>query len=142
MFSKFGQKIIWLGLFIAIGILCHPSQATAQDELTADKVKGKAKAQYAEALTHYRMQRYGSAIEVLDKLLKSKPKLVDAWLLRANAYLICAITLPLKPILSKLSISTEIIIGGVFLIWAVPNKCKKNTTRLLLILKNMQRMKS
>jgi len=87
MFSKFGQKIIWLGLFIAIGILCPPSQAIAQDELTADKVKGKAKAQYAEALTHYRMQRYESAIEVLDKLLNSKPKLVDAWLLRANAYL-------------------------------------------------------
>lgn len=85
MFIKFLKNIIRLALFAAIGGI--PLRASAQDHLTADNVKGKAKTQYAEALSHYRMQRYDQAIDVLDKLIKSKPKLVDAWLLRAHAYL-------------------------------------------------------
>lgn len=74
-------------LLIVVALIGAQIPVAGQEYMTADNVKGKARVQYAEALSHYRMQRYSAAIEVLDKLIESKPKLVDAWLLRANVYL-------------------------------------------------------
>lgn len=80
----FALRMALVAAFI-FGISCITPMA-GQSYLTEKTAGGKAAKQYGEALSAYRNQKLPEAIELLDKLLKSKTDFIDAWLLRAGAY--------------------------------------------------------